>query len=116
MGKPQIENYRFGRIRIDGADYYRDVIIFPDHVQSDWWRVEGHSLALEDLETVLPRSPSTLIVGRGAYGRMAVPEETRRAIEAAGIEVLAEKTGEAVKTYNRMREKGNIIAALHLTC
>lgn len=116
MSPPRIEDYRFGQIRIDGADYRNDVIIFPDHVQPDWWRIDGHSLAAADLDTVMSERPDTLIVGRGANGRMDVPEETRRAIEEAGIRVLAHKTEDAVKAYNQMREKGDVVAALHLTC
>lgn len=116
MTPPRIEDYRFGWIRIDGQDYKSDVIVFPDHVQPDWWRADGHSLAMEDLDTVLGAEPTTLIVGRGANGRMQVPEDTRRAIERAGIQVLAKRTANAVKIYNEMREKGSVVAALHLTC
>lgn len=116
MDAPTIEEYSFGRIRINGQDYRSDVIVFPDHVQSDWWRVDGHSLVMEDLETVLGAKPETLIVGRGADGRMKIPDETRRAIEEAGISVLAHRTEQAVQVYNQMRQRGSVVAALHLTC
>lgn len=116
MAAPTIEDYRFGQIRIDGQEYRNDVIVFPDHVEPEWWRLDGHSLAMEDLETVLGAQPETLIVGRGANGRMQVPEGTRRAIEEAGISVLAHRTEQAVRVYNEMREKGSVVAALHLTC
>lgn len=116
MRSPQIENYNFGRIRIDGQEYSNDVIIFPDHVESNWWREQGHSLVMEDLETVMDPPPETLIIGRGAYSRMDIPDGTRQALEQAGVEVLSESTSEAVRLYNKMREKGNVVAALHLTC
>lgn len=113
---PTIEDYRFGRIRIDGREYSCDVIIFPDHVQSDWWREQGHSLAMADLETVLERKPGTLIVGRGAHGRMSIPEETRAQLEEKGIEVRAERTDRAVELYREIMGEGEVVAALHLTC
>ena len=116
MGAPEIERYNFGRIRIDGDEYSNDVIIHPDRVESDWWREEGHSLVMDDLRTVMEDSPGTLVIGRGAYSRMDVPEETRKALEEAGVEVLSASTSEAVKMYNDMREKGDVVAALHLTC
>lgn len=116
MGSPQIERYNFGRIRIDGQEYSNDVIVFPDHVEGDWWREQGHSLVMDDLETVMDSPPQTLIIGRGAYSRMDIPEGTLQALEQAGVEVLSESTSEAVKLYNKMRKKGDVVAALHLTC
>ena len=50
-----IEDYRFGRIEIDGQPYDRDVIILPERVIANWWRREGHRVHPEDLEAVLSR-------------------------------------------------------------
>ena len=57
-----------------------------------------------------------LVVGQGAYGRMRVPAETRQALQAAGIELIAQPTEQACQTYNRLRQKRAVAAALHLTC
>lgn len=116
MTAPRVDSYRFGHIEIDSTAYENDVIIFPDHVRSDWWRKEGHVLNLEDLDDVFDARPETLVVGQGAYGRMSIPAATRRAIEDAGIEVVAAPTDDAVKQYNELREHGSVVAALHLTC
>lgn len=112
---PTIEDYRFGRIRIDGQEYTKDVILFPDHVQPNWWRENGHSLVMEDLDTVLERQPKLLIVGRGAHGRMNIPEETLQVLRQRGIEVQAAETDRAVELY-RKKSGVNVVAALHLTC
>lgn len=61
----QIDRYRFGHINIAGHSYDADVIIFPDHVQKNWWRREGHRLATDDIETVLAQKPKLLVVGTG---------------------------------------------------
>lgn len=116
MTKPRIDAYRFGRIEINGQVYHHDVIILPDHVLPNWWRVEGHSLSYEDLQQALSCNPNILIVGRGSYGRMHVPETTRVEIEAAGIELIALPTDEACTRYNQLREEEHVVAALHLTC
>lgn len=116
MGAPVIKEYEFGRINIDGDVYREDVIIFGDHVQSNWWRQQGHSLVLEDLESVLNDSPTILIVGCGAHGRMAVPESTLRQLDDRGIQVQTHRTAEAVQQYNRIRDERDVVAALHLTC
>ena len=88
----------------------------PDGVRADWWRITGHSLHIDDLAAVLAAKVHTLIVGRGAYGLMAVPGETRQALETAGIEVLALPTKKACEAYNARCDERTVAAALHLSC
>ncbi len=57
----RIESYHFGLIRIDGGtppgenptEYRQDLIVFPDKIKSNWWRKQGHSLAVEDVRDVI---------------------------------------------------------------
>jgi len=116
MNSPKIEAYRFGKITIDGMSYNKDVIIFPDQVMPNWWRQEGHSLSLVDLQDVLTARPKVLIVGTGTFGRMQTPEETLAELQSRGIEVITEKTEKACQIYNQRRSENTVIAALHLTC
>jgi len=113
---PHIESYRFGYILIDGQAHDRDVIILPDQVIGGWWRKEGHVLHPEDLEAVFEAAPQVLVVGQGAYGKMRVTPETRKALSAAGIELVAAPTEKACQTYNTLQERRVVAAALHLTC
>ena len=112
----KIDSYRFGEIVIDGQVYRKDVIIFPDRVLANWRRAEGHSLRLADLDTVLESPPNVLVLGQGAYGRMAVPEAVQRQLEDYGIEIYAQPTKAACDLYNRLKGSGTVVAALHLTC
>lgn len=116
MASPKIDSYKFGEIVIDGRRYSSDVIVYPDRVDSQWWRREGHSLEPADVPEVLQAPPDVLVIGQGNPGRMDVPAETRRRLEEAGIEVLVEPTTRACDTYNRLRGKRRVVAALHLTC
>jgi len=116
MNTPRIESYSFGEILIDGQVYDQDVIILPDRVLRGWWRKQGHLLQPDDLDAVFEAAPDLLVVGQGAYGRMQVASGTRRALQAAGIELLAFRTEEACRTYNVQRELETVAAALHLTC
>jgi hypothetical protein len=116
MAKPRIDAYRFGRIEINGQVFDQDVIILPDRVLPNWWRVEGHSLNYEDLQQVFSCNPHVLVVGLGSYSRIHVPDGTRKEIENAGIELITLPTGEACEKYNQLREKERVVAALHLTC
>jgi hypothetical protein len=113
----RITGYRFGEIEIEGRPYGADVIITPDRIVDTWWREQGHRLAVADLVEALAAKPEVLVVGTGYYGRMAVPEETRRYLEAQGVRLRAARTGDAVAEFNRLQEESTrVVAALHLTC
>lgn len=112
----KVEHYSFGKIIIDGKSYTSDVIIYPEKVDSSWWRKHGHSLHIDDLKNVIAEKPELLIVGTGNSGLMVVPEETVSYVKSKGIEVNIARTDEAVKLFNRVQKEKRTIAALHLTC
>jgi len=114
-----IEGYEFGRILIDGKTYRADLLILPDGIHPDWWRQEGHALAVVDLWelTQCEPLPEVLVVGTGSHGRMVVLPETEQWLKENGVELRALPTAEACKVYNALVEKGvRAAAALHLTC
>ena len=111
-----IEDYSFGRIKIDGRTYTSDVIIFPDRVKDAWWRKEGHRLDPGDLTDAVAVSPAVLVIGTGDLGVMRVPEETLAWLRARGIDARVAKTDEAVRIFNALAGTGQAVAALHLTC
>jgi len=111
-----IDDYDFGRIVIDGKTYTSDVIVFPERIQESWWRKQGHSLCREDIKEILAEKPDILVVGTGAYGMMAVPPETARAVDEKGIKLLAGKTASACRLFNSAAGRGKVIGAFHLTC
>lgn len=112
-----IDSYRFGEIVIDGVSYSRDVLILPSGVRGGWWRREGHNLSIEDLAEALRERPEVLVIGTGSLGLMKVPGSLTERLEALGVEVVVQRTGEACETYNRLLQAGRrVSAALHLTC
>ncbi len=111
-----IEEYTFGKIKINGKIYTSDVIIYPDRVDDSWWRKEGHSLVPEDLEKVVKVKPNILIVGTGYSGLMEVPESTKKWIISQKIELIVQPTKKACDTYNKLYSSKKVVAALHLTC
>ena len=112
-----VDEYSFGHITIDGTAYTQDVVILPEAVRSPWWREEGHELRPADLDAVLESAVDTLVIGTGYYGRMAVPEATRKALKDGGIEPLVARTERATAELNRLADTGACLAgAFHLTC
>ncbi len=112
-----VEHYAFGRVVIDGAAYTSDVVVWPEGVDDTWWRIEGHRLAREDLESVLNKGPDVIIIGTGAQGAMLVPPEVRAYIEERCSEVHVAPTERACALHNELSVgTRRVVAALHLTC
>jgi hypothetical protein len=111
----KLEQYSFGRIVVDGEEHTRDLIVLPGRVVPNWWRREGHSLALQDLEEVEHELPGRLILGCGAHGQLRPDPAVLEALRERGVEVEALPTGEAVSRYGESDEQSTA-AALHLTC
>jgi hypothetical protein len=103
-------------MKINGVMYTSDLIVFADHVKSDWWRIEGHKLHVEDLAEVLMAKPEILVVGTGYYGFMKILPETEQRLQTGGIRLVAEKTEKAYKIYNELSKSSQAVGAFHLTC
>ena len=71
----KLDHYSFSRMVVDGQEHTRDLIVLPGRVVPIWWRQEGHSLVVQDLEEVRHELPERMIVGCGALGKL---KPTRR--------------------------------------
>jgi hypothetical protein len=111
----RIEDYSFGRVTVDGEEHTHDLIVLPRRVVRDWWRRDGHSLVLEDLDEVLPDLPQRLIIGTGAYGRMIPDPNAVEKLRERGVEIEVLPTDDAVRRYGTLNPAATA-AALHLTC
>jgi hypothetical protein len=112
---PVLSDYSFGSVRVDGQEHTRDLIVLPGRVVPDWWRRDGHSLVIEDLEEVVDELPEHLIVGCGAHGRLKPHPSVIEALRKRGVEVEAMPTADAVRRYGQL-DPERAAAALHLTC
>jgi hypothetical protein len=110
-----LRDYSFGELTVDGERHTRDLIVLPGRVVPDWWRREGHSLALEDFDEVVEELPGRLILGCGAHHRLQPPEAVLDQLRARGVEVEAMPTADAVRRYGEL-DPEQTAAALHLTC
>ena len=112
-----IEFYDFGDIKIDGKTYTSDVIIYPDRVDSSWWRKTSHQLGTDDIpDEVFKQNPDVILVGTGFYGDMKVLPEAKKLIESNWIKLIVEDTKKACETYNQLSKTQKVIALFHLTC
>jgi len=117
VAQPLVEEYTFGRIKLGGRVYGRDLVVTPSGVIHPWWRREGHLLALDDLREVLEVEADCLVIGTGYSGAMDVLDEVVEYFRGRGVEVYVAGTREAVRVYNELVKAGRrVIAAFHLTC
>ena len=110
-----IEDYSFGRLVVDGTEHRRDLIVLPDRVLPNWWRSDGHSLAIEDLDEVIEELPERLVLGCGAEGRLKPDPAVIEALRERGVEVEALPTAQAVERYGAL-DPSRTAGAFHLTC
>jgi hypothetical protein len=114
-----VEDFSFGRIRIDGTEYEHDVVI--DHGKIGKRKKKpskpfqgqyGHTplSAREDI----PWNCKRLIIGTGAYGRLPVMDEVTREAAQRHVELVLLPTPAAIDKVNEGDAETN--AVLHVTC
>lgn len=111
-----IDSYSFGTITIDNKKFTKDLIIYPDHINSNWRRKTVHLLIEADISEIIDYKPEVLIIGTGAHGLMKVDDKLKDKLKTLGIEFVIKKTAEAVTEYNMLYKDKKAVAALHLTC
>ncbi len=111
-----IESYSFGKMKINGDLYSKDLIVFPDRIDSSWRRKSGHCLEWEDVQDILEENPQVLVAGTGFAGRMKVHENLIRKCRELDIELIIKKTKTAVKEFNKHCSCKKTCGAFHLTC
>jgi hypothetical protein len=104
-------------IRENGSLFCRDLKIIGEKIIENWWRNEGHRVDLEDVTDVLAENPEIFVVGMGYAGFMEISNPLRSTLKDHGIQLVAEKTPEAVKSFNELHsQRKKVAAAFHLTC
>jgi hypothetical protein len=116
----KINAYEFGRIRIDGEDYEKDLVIEAGTVRKRKKKASkelkseyGHT-PLSEKEPV-PWDCGTLWIGTGMYGSLPITPGFRQEAERRGVELVAEPTPKLIKRIREGVPDGtNVI--IHLTC
>ncbi len=76
-----------------------------------------HTVTPQDLTDILQEKPEVIIIGTGTSGLVNVEEKAKRAIQESNIHLLIEKTPEACKYFNILKQQNKKVAAiLHATC
>jgi hypothetical protein len=119
-----IEEYNFGYIIIDGKKYTSDVEVRWTGEVLAWEFQERHLIGIKEVERAIRQNPKTIIIGTGKSGMADVIEQAKDFIKEKGIELIIDKTEEAVRTFNIIKEESlveegkqcRVIGLFHITC
>lgn len=120
----KIEKTRFGSITIDGKKYSHDVYIYPNgRIEKREKKLSkpysrGHTvLGPEEISLLLEKNPEVLVIGKGQYGSLPIPDKSRELLADSGITVIEEKLPAIIERLNELlNEKEKIATILHVTC
>lgn len=111
-----IDSYTFGTFIIDGKKFDSNVKLIQTKAEK-YRHFENHLIELNDFVDLVGQKPDMIIIGTGASGVVEVPDDIKEYIEKAGIKLIIEQTGDAVKTYNDLLKKNKkVCAVMHNTC
>jgi|SRR5215469_6963304 len=114
----KIEDFAFGRIRVDGTVYDHDLVIDHGKIKkrekkpSKKYRVSFGQTPLS-LEEKIPWNCEQLVIGTG-MGALPLMNEVKQEARRRGVALLALPTGKAIGILNKRPKRTNAI--LHVTC
>jgi hypothetical protein len=116
---PRITRVSWGRLEVEDGSF-KDAKLFPGGSREWDWNETGtrHVPGIQpsDVEELLERGATVVVLSRGFEERLRVRPETLRMLEDEGVPVHVEQTEEAVRLYNELRENEKVGALIHSTC
>jgi hypothetical protein len=117
---PRILGCRWGAVSIDGHGKVKDAKLFPGGARAWDWRETGtrHDPGIQpaDVAELLEHGADVVVLSRGVLRMLKVCAETLALLEEKRIRVHVLPTGDAVTTYNLLRESKRVSALIHSTC
>ena len=116
------QSYSFGRIVYADVEYKKDIYVTTSgsvKQRSDYCYKKfgtGHVLSKEELEKNIDSNTKLLVVGLGANSAMKIQPEVQKWLKQQHIELIAEDTGSAIQTFNKLQYKQKTFGVFHLTC
>jgi hypothetical protein len=119
---PLVTHLSWGCLQVEGWDgQFKDAKLFPGGAREWDWSETGTShepgIQPADVEELLDRGATVVVLSQGFRERLQVCRETLRKLEARKVPVYVEQTGEAVRLYNELSKENEKVGALvHSTC
>ena len=110
----KINSFQFGSLTINNKKYDSDVILFWDGELIE--RESSHTLSKNDLIDLLIKEPDTIIIGTGTAGCVNIDKEAQEYARKNNLDIIIQKTPEAIECFNKMAKLRKVAAIFHLTC
>jgi len=116
-----ITHLAWGRVEVEGERAaFRDAKLFPGGARAWDWRETGtdhaHGIQPADVEELLERGATIVVLSQGMLGRLRVSPETLRVLEARGVRFHVLPTAAAVRLYNELVAAHAVGGLFHSTC
>jgi hypothetical protein len=116
---PRITHLSWGRLEADD-DVFKDAKLYPGGAEEWDWNETGtrHDPGIQpaDVERLLERGATVVILSRGFHERLGVTSETMRMLEEKGVSAHVAQTEKAARLYDGLRETEKVGALIHSTC
>jgi acyl-coenzyme A thioesterase PaaI-like protein len=118
---PAILSFSWGRIKVEGLGSGRDWQLWPGG-GGEWnWQVHdtGHwnGVAKEDVEELVERGATTVVLTTGRLGRLRVPRGLVDEYRQRGVRIVVITTTRGIAIYNKLQRDGVAVGGLfHSTC
>lgn len=117
---PRITGVEWGRIQTDDGRVYKDAKLWPGGGREWNWGETGthHRPGVQpaDADELVRNGADEVVLSRGMYEALGVPEETIDAIRRQGARVHVAETREAVELYNELVRTSRVAGLFHSTC
>ena len=119
VDSPRVTDLAWGRLEVEGSTF-KDAKLFPGGARAWDWNETGtnHEPGIQpaDVEELLERGATTVVLSKGFHERLGVTSETLRMLEERGVAAHVRQTEEAIRLYNELRETEKVGALIHSTC
>ena len=116
---PRIKHLSWGRLETED-DGFKDARLYPGGAEEWDWNETGTShdpgIQPADVEVLLERGATVIVLSRGFQGRLGIAPETRRMLDERDIPAHFAKTEEAADIYDKLRDTEKVGALIHSTC
>ena len=119
VDSPRVTDLAWGRLEVEGSTF-KGAKLFPGGARAWDWNETGtnHEPGIQpaDVEELLERGATTVVLSKGFHERLGVTPETLRMLEERGVAAHVRQTEEAIRLYNELRETEKVGALIHSTC
>jgi hypothetical protein len=119
VDSPRVTDLAWGRLEVEDSTF-KDAKLFPGGARAWDWNETGtnHEPGIQpaDVEELLERGATTVVLSKGFHERLGVTPETLRMLEERGVAAHVRQTEEAIRLYNELRETEKVGALIHSTC